>query len=138
MPDEMIPSKVSSTDSPSEVAAANGELGTGFAPPFREPLEKPNMISLKPCVLPEPGQRIGDFAILEVLGEGSFGKVYLARQLSLERLVALKVTAPRGREAHVLASLEHDHIVHVLSEVVDPEQNLRLLCMQYVPGTTLA
>ena len=151
MPDEMIPSKgtaetpaqpdgpTPSTDGLSAVAAASGELGTGFAPPFREPLEKPpDIVSLKPCVLPEPGQRIGDFAILEVLGEGSFGKVYLARQLSLERLVALKVTALRGREAHVLASLEHDHIVHVLSEVVDPEQNLRLLCMQYVPGTTLA
>src|SRR5262249_39679668 len=30
-----------------------------------------------------------------------------------------------------------NHIVQVFSEVVDPENNLRLLCMQYVPGTTL-
>jgi hypothetical protein len=36
-----------------------------------------------------------------------------------------------------MASLEHDHIVQVFSETVEPSQNLRLICMQYVPGTTL-
>jgi serine/threonine protein kinase len=83
------------------------------------------------------GQVIGDFELLQVLGEGSFGKVFLARQLSLNRQVALKVTANRGSEARTLASLEHDHIVQVFTETVDPARDLRLLCMQYVPGTTL-
>jgi serine/threonine protein kinase len=120
-------------------AAAGSESATDLAPPFRAPLATPeNPVALKPPVLPEPGQRIGDFAIVEVLGEGSFGKVFLARQVSLDRLVALKVTALRGREARLLASLEHDHIVHVISEELDQAQSLRLLCMQYVPGTTLA
>lgn len=72
-----------------------------------------------------------------MLGEGTFGKVYLARQVSLDRQIALKVTANRGSEARTLASLEHDHIVQVFSETVHPERNQRLLCMQYVPGTTL-
>ena len=87
--------------------------------------------------LPGPGQRFGDFELLNLLGSGSFAKVYLARQVSLDRQVALKISANRGTEARTLASLEHDHIVHVFSEIVDWEGDLRLLCMQYVPGTTL-
>jgi serine/threonine protein kinase len=87
--------------------------------------------------LPRPGQRLDDFELLSVLGAGSFAKVYLAQQVSLGRQVALKVSRNRGQEARTLASLEHDHIVRVFSEVVDREHDLRLLCMQYVPGTTL-
>src|SRR5262249_11744342 len=78
-----------------------------------------------------------DFQVLRTLGTGAFGSVFLARQRSLNRLVALKVSPNRGCEARTLASLEHDHIVRVFSESVDPEQGRRLLCMQYVPGTTL-
>jgi serine/threonine protein kinase len=86
---------------------------------------------------PEPGQRLDDFELLRVLGKGSFATVFLARQVSLDRLVALKVSANCGREARTLASLEHGHIVQVFSEVVDRQRNLRLMSMQYVPGTTL-
>lgn len=82
------------------------------------------------------GQCLGDFEILRVLGEGGFAVVYLARQVSLGRQVALKVSANRGNEARTLASLEHDHIVQVFSETIDNDGR-RLLCMQYVPGTTL-
>jgi serine/threonine protein kinase len=85
----------------------------------------------------QAGQRLDDFEILAVLGSGSFAHVYLARQVSLNRQVALKVSANRGNEARTLASLEHEHIVHVFSETVDPASNLRLLCMQFVSGTTL-
>ena len=72
-----------------------------------------------------------------MLGKGAFGKVFLARQVPLNRLVALKVTANLGREARTMASLDHDYIVHVFSETVDPRHNRRILCMQYVPGATL-
>jgi serine/threonine protein kinase len=85
--------------------------------------------------LPEPGQRFDDFELLQILGEGSFGRVYLARQISLGRQVALKILANRGNEARTLASLEHDHIIRVFAETV--RDDLRLLCMQYVPGTNL-
>jgi serine/threonine protein kinase len=91
----------------------------------------PSRISLR------PGQQIDDFELLRLLGEGSFAQVFLARQISLDRLVALKVAANQGSEARTLASLEHDHIVHVFGEIVDPSHDLRLLYMQYVPGTTL-
>src|SRR5262249_43429689 len=86
---------------------------------------------------PEPGQQLDDYELLSLLGAGSFARVFLARQVSLGRQVALKVSAQRGSEARTLASLEHDHIVRVFSETVDHQRNLRLLCMQYVAGTTL-
>ena len=65
------------------------------------------------------GQKLDDFELLRVLGAGSFARVYLARQMSLGRQVALKVSVNRGNEARTLAGLEHDHIVRVFSEVVD-------------------
>jgi serine/threonine protein kinase len=94
----------------------------------------------RPCLsglsgLPDPGQRLDDFELLQILGEGAFGRVYLAKQISLGRQVALKVVANSGNEARTLASLEHDHIIRVFAETV--RDDLRLLCMQYVPGTNL-
>ena len=66
-----------------------------------------------------------------------FSRVFLARQLSLDRLVALKVSSAGSQEARTLASLEHDHIIQVFSETIDWSSGQRLLCMQYVAGTTL-
>ncbi|HKB41417.1 MAG TPA: serine/threonine-protein kinase, partial [Gemmataceae bacterium] len=83
------------------------------------------------------GQRLGDFQLLEALGSGSFATVYLARQISLDRQVALKVATTQDSEARTLATLEHEHIVHVFSETIDTQRGLRLLCMKFVPGTDL-
>jgi serine/threonine protein kinase len=91
----------------------------------------------RPLGAPEVGETIGDFHLLALLGKGAFAEVYLARQQSLGRHVALKVSANFGGEARTMASLEHDNIVQVFSEEVLAERNLRLLCMQYVPGATL-
>ena len=113
---------------------------TGVAPSFRSLVPKAQVKSKRsqpPAGLPEAGETYAEFQLVRVLGSGSFAKVYLARQLSLDRQVALKISANRGSEARTLASLEHDHIVRVFSEIVDSQRNLRLLCMQYVPGTTL-
>jgi serine/threonine protein kinase len=107
-------------------------LTTADAPSFHAPPGARQAGKLR------PGERCNDFEIVSVLGAGAFATVYLARQLSLDRQVALKVSANRGREARTLASLEHEHIVRVFSEVVDPQRDQRLLCMQYVNGTTLA
>jgi serine/threonine protein kinase len=63
--------------------------------------------------------------------------VFLARQVSLNREVALKVSANQGGEARALARLDHESIVRVYDESVDWERNLRLVWMQYVPGTSL-
>ncbi|MFO0826280.1 MAG: hypothetical protein U0792_24710 [Gemmataceae bacterium] len=98
--------------------------------------------------------------LVSKLGEGSFGQVFLARQVSLGREVALKVSCPaadelasdttstvtrptspsdaRSRnEGQVLAGLEHDHIVKVFSEFTDKATGTCGLCSQYVPGADL-
>ena len=84
-----------------------------------------------------PGAKVDDFEIVRLLGRGAFGHVYLARQVSLDRLVALKISANRGSEGRTMARLEHQHIVQVFSEKVDTDFNQRLLCMQLVPGIGL-
>src|ERR1700730_2537664 len=89
-------------------------IGTAKAPTYRPQADTAR--ASRPLVFPTVGQRIDDFEIVRILGEGSFGKVYLARQVSLDRHVALKATANWGSEARTLASLEHDYIVQVFSE----------------------
>ncbi|MFM7150515.1 MAG: serine/threonine protein kinase [Gemmataceae bacterium] len=110
---------------------------TGDAPPFAGAFPSHSSEPNGPPELPLNGERVGDFHLLRELGKGSFARVYLARQVSLDRLVALKVTRGPGEEGQTLAGLEHDHIVRVFSESVLHGRDLRLLCMQYVPGTTL-
>lgn len=85
----------------------------------------------------EAGQRIDDFDLLTALGTGAFGRVFLARQQSMQRLVAVKVSRNSGNEAQTLAQLDHDYIVRVFDQRILPEHGLRLLYMQYLPGGTL-
>ncbi|MFN8710303.1 MAG: serine/threonine-protein kinase, partial [Planctomyces sp.] len=85
----------------------------------------------------KPGDRLGDFYLMSNLGTGAFGSVFLARQESMQRLVALKVSSDRGAEAQTLAQLDHPHIVRVYDQNRLPDRNLRLLYMQFVPGGTL-
>lgn len=80
---------------------------------------------------------IDDFDILAELGKGAFAKVFLARQRSMQRIVALKVSADRGLEAQTLAQLDHPHIVRVYDQRVLADRGLRLLYMQYLSGGTL-
>lgn len=85
----------------------------------------------------EAGQRIDDFDLLTALGTGAFGRVFLARQQSMQRLVAVKVSRNSGNEAQTLAQLDHDYIVRVFDQRILPDHGLRLLYMQYMPGGTL-
>ncbi|MGV9612103.1 serine/threonine-protein kinase [Nocardia xishanensis] len=85
----------------------------------------------------EVGQRIDDFDLMTSLGRGAFAKVFLARQRSMQRLVALKISQNKGSEPQTLAQLDHEYIVRVFDQRVLPSRRLRLLYMQYVPGGTL-
>ncbi|MEZ6091881.1 MAG: protein kinase [Pirellulaceae bacterium] len=89
---------------------------------------------------------IPDFQILSELGRGGMGVVYEAKQLSLDRVVALKVL-PFGavdsrtvkrflREAETVASLTHPHIVPIYSVGVDG--GLNWYAMQRIDGCPLS
>jgi eukaryotic-like serine/threonine-protein kinase len=85
----------------------------------------------------EVGDRIDDFDLLTRLGRGAFATVFLARQQSMQRIVALKISADKGNEPQTMALLDHPHIVRVFDQRRLVERRLRLLYMQYVPGGTL-
>lgn len=85
----------------------------------------------------QAGDVLDDFHLLAPLGEGAFGRVFLARQNTMHRLVALKISADRGAEPQTLAQLDHPNIVRVYDQRRLPERGLRLLYMQYVAGGTL-
>lgn len=95
----------------------------------------------------QPGQNIGRYEIVGLLGAGGMGEVYRARDLTLKRDIAIKVLpdvfsqdAERlsrfRREAEVLASLNHPHIatIYDFGEFGDG----RFLALELVEGETLA
>lgn len=84
-----------------------------------------------------PGDRVDDFELLTQLGRGAFAQVFLARQVSMERLVALKISAHKGSEPQTLAQLDHANIVRVFDQRVAKDPESRLLYMEVVPGGTL-
>jgi serine/threonine protein kinase len=92
----------------------------------------------------------GRYRVKELLGEGAFGRVWLAEDLSpLGRLVALKAVKLAGpavvtqraleglrNEARVLAGISHPHVVHVYDWLQHGDDHY--LVLQYVPGGSLA
>ena len=91
-------------------------------------------------------QPIPGYVLLEVIGQGSMGKVYKARQLSMDRLVAIKILKPRlatdpnyverfMREAHLAAQLSSANIVQAID--VGAAGPIRYFVMEYVEGTTV-
>lgn len=83
------------------------------------------------------GQKLDDFELQFELGRGAFGRVYLARQISMQRQVALKISADKGNEPQTLAQLDHPCIVRVFDQRQVPAQRLRLLYMEFAPSGTL-
>lgn len=92
------------------------------------------------------GQRLGDFEVLRWIGTGGMGAVFLARQVSLDRDVALKVVSDVGgvrgrvierfkREATALARLSHPNIVPIYE--VGQEGPYFYFAMEYVAGVSL-
>jgi|GEM_PF-4351906 len=93
-------------------------------------------------------QQIGRYRVVRILGEGGFGRVYLAHDDQLNRPVAIKV--PRHRriakredmqaylaEARILATLDHPHIVPV-HDVGNTEDGLCFVVSKFIEGQDLA
>ncbi len=91
-------------------------------------------------------QIVGDFELLRRIGEGSMGTVYKARQLSRERIVALKLLTPEMisqprllqrfyREARLMIRLSHPNIV--TGYEVGQTGNQHYFAMEYVSGVSV-
>ncbi|MGB5513637.1 MAG: serine/threonine-protein kinase, partial [Thermoanaerobaculia bacterium] len=92
------------------------------------------------------GTTLSQYRILEKIGEGGMGEVYLAEDTSLKRKVALKVLpaemaadperlARFKREAESVAALNHPNIVTIHS--VEEVDGTHFLTMEWVDGQTL-
>jgi serine/threonine protein kinase/tetratricopeptide (TPR) repeat protein len=92
-----------------------------------------------PPVFPAVGETLGDFHLRAELGRGAVGRVFLATQpLLADRPVVLKLVPVGGHEHLSLARLQHTHIVPLYFVQDDPGRNLRILCMPYFGGNSLA
>ena len=91
---------------------------------------------------------LAGYTILRPLGRGGTGKVYLARQQRLERLVAIKVLDTElsgeegflerfSREAQAAAMFQHPHVVPIYDASHDPETNTHFIAFEYMPEGSL-
>src|SRR5689334_7099137 len=89
---------------------------------------------------------IGKYKVLERLGSGGMGSVYLCEHKLMRRRVAVKVlpTAKAAdpsslerfyREARAVAALDHPNIVHAYD--IDQDDTLHFLVMEYVDGASM-
>jgi serine/threonine protein kinase len=89
---------------------------------------------------------LGNYQIIRELGHGGMGAVYLARQISLDRPVALKVMNAEWagnpsflvrftREAYAAAQLVHHNVVQVYD--IGADQGVHYFSMEYIQGQSL-
>src|SRR6516162_4435846 len=92
------------------------------------------------------GFRVDRYLLLDLIGHGGMGRVYLARDTRLNRLVALKILAPERmnnpraiarfqREARVGAQLQHEHLVRIYD--FGESSGRYYLVMEYIEGKTI-
>ena len=132
-----------------ESLLASYERADGFLerPPEISPLHAYGIpLDARAPTLPT-GRRLGPYQILEPLGSGGMGEVYRARDVRLDRIVALKVlhrTAAgdaglRGRfehEARAISKLAHPNICALFD--IGEHEGVDFLVMEYLEGETLA
>jgi serine/threonine protein kinase len=90
------------------------------------------------------GQRLGNYRLTRLLGQGGFAEVYLGEHVFLGTTTAIKVLHTQvaaedmvqfQQEARILASLKHPHIVNILD--FGMEERTPYLMMSYAPHGTL-
>lgn len=92
------------------------------------------------------GFTIGKYKLLERIGFGGMGQVFLCEHLYMRRRVAIKVLPPAKaeepaalgrfyREARAAAALDHPNIVR--THDIDQDGNLHFLVMEYVDGSSM-
>ncbi len=89
---------------------------------------------------------LGEYEILQEIGQGGMATVYLAHEIALDRKVAVKVMSPQfvhgaemierfKREARLAASLNHPHIIPIYA--VRESQQVLFFVMKYIAGRSL-
>ena len=145
---------------PDHIAIVEAAFARGDEP-FRGPAARyetaavPKSPDRGPLGSGSPGQTSGPdpaaidrYTVIERLGQGGFGRVYLAQDEELDRPVAIKVPKPERvarpedveaflDEARILASLDHPHIVPVY-DVGRTEDGLCFVVSKFIEGSDLA
>ena len=99
-------------------------------------------------VEPELDRKIGKFQLIRPIGAGGMGRVYLARQEKLDRLVAIKILHPDlaqdevflerfFREARAAAVFQHPHVVAVIDADQDEKTGDHYIAFEYIEGASL-
>jgi WD40 repeat protein/tRNA A-37 threonylcarbamoyl transferase component Bud32 len=133
-----------------EALGGDGSDGIALSPSARDtPAGFGSTLSAPSAALTDTGRegpwRIGPYELLGEIGRGGMGVVYKARQIELDRIVALKmIRAPDAgqeqrarflKEAAVAARLQHPNIVQVYE--VGQHDDGPFLSMEYVAGGSL-
>jgi len=139
------------TSKPSGSALPSDAHNSQPRPPSGRPLLPPNPVSGQAANTDGnngiTGRRLGQYTILEKIGQGGMGSVFKAFDTALERTVALKVLfcsaldnpkhAERFvREARSLARLNHPNLVHVYN--VGMDNDCYYFAMELMEGESLA
>jgi serine/threonine-protein kinase len=92
-----------------------------------------------------PGERLGRYEVVRLIGAGGMGVLYLARDTKLDRRVAVKLMRPHFadevgrarllREAQAMAQLSHPNVVNVF-DLGEVDERV-FVAMEYVEGGTL-
>jgi serine/threonine protein kinase len=93
------------------------------------------------------GARLGPYEIVSPLGAGGMGEVYKAKDIRLDRTVAIKILPAHlssdpdlrvrfEREARVISGLDHPNICAVHD--VGSQDGIEFLVMEFLDGATLA
>lgn len=122
---------------------ARSEIGPGEKPAYS--------VKFEPRIRPRSrdenvGKTFGHYHVLKNLGEGGMGAVYLAKDLSLDREVALKILSPVSarnadvaerflREAKAQARVAHPNVAHIY--YVGNDHDRPFFAMEYVHGISL-
>lgn len=131
-----------------EFLAEHGAVHGAVSEALRTALERIERHAVRPRnEAPLPWETLGAYRLLERIGEGGMGVVFLAEESALGRQVALKVLRPElagsavaaerfRREARAVAQLRHPNIVTLFS--AGEERGVRYLAMEHVQGASLA
>ena len=131
-----------------ETGAVPGPAGANpiEGSPSRAPAEVKAGQIKGPVPETDVGTEIAGHRLEAIIGRGGMGVVYRARDLHLDRVVALKVIAPEfakdpefrqrfKRESQQAASIRHPNVISIYS--AGEEANLLFITMDYVEGTDL-